>query len=74
MDIEIKGEWLERAFRAQGVSIYRTAKTLAIRPDKYYNHISGKAHLSAESLAELALLYPTMNIKYILTGEGSPLL
>lgn len=70
----IQGKWLKQALDESGVSIYSIAKTLGIKPDKYYRHINDKNYLSGESLAMVAKLVPSINLHYVLTGEGTPLL
>ncbi|QJW92019.1 hypothetical protein HNV11_22855 [Spirosoma taeanense] len=75
MNKSVQGKWLEDAFKALGVTAYKVCKQLEQdRPDKYYQHFKGRSFLNSESLAELARLYPKLNIRYILTGEDSPLL
>ena len=71
----IQGHWLKVALDAQKVTPYVAAKRMdnSGRADKIYNHISNKFHLSAESIAKLAHAFPTLNVRYVLTGEGSPI-
>lgn len=66
----IQGKWLKEALAAQDMSVYRLAKELGYSREKFYRHIGNKTYLSSESLAELASKFPTMNIRYVLTGEG----
>lgn len=71
---DIQGKWLKEALAKQGVSVYRLAKELGISREKFYRHIGNKTYLSSESLAAIARLYPSMNIRYVLTGEGVPII
>lgn len=66
----IQGKWLKEALAAQDMSVYRLAKELGYSREKFYRHIGNKTYLSSESLAEIASKFSTMNIRYVLTGEG----
>ncbi len=68
----IDGRWLKTALDAQRVGVHATARALGHIHHKYYRHINNHSYLNAQSMVELLLLYPTMNARYILTGEGSP--
>lgn len=68
----IQGKWLKEALAAQEVSVYRLAKEMGYSREKFYRHIGNKTYLSSESLAEIATKFPTMNMRYVLTGEGTP--
>ncbi len=68
------GIWLKKAIKAQGESFTSTAQKLGKSKDKLDEHSQNKGKLGFDSLVELAKLYPTLNMRYILTGEGSPLL
>lgn len=68
----IQGKWLKEALAAQDMSVYRLAKELGYSREKFYRHIGNKTYLSSESLAEIAGKFPSMNIRYVLTGEGKP--
>ena len=71
----INGVWLKKAVKAQGKTYRQTAEAMGLaRADKFTSHTTNKSYLNAESLAQLALLFPTMNMRFVLTGEGSPLL
>jgi hypothetical protein len=70
-----KGIWLKEAIKAQGESFVSTAEKLGLsRPDKFTNHSTDKNYLNFESLVEVFALYPTMNARYVFTGEGNPIL
>lgn len=70
----IRGNWLKLSLDALGVTVYGAAKALGLKPDKFYRHIADQHHVSSESLAELALAFPRINLHYVLTGEGRKLL
>ncbi|GAB3792597.1 hypothetical protein GCM10028819_03080 [Spirosoma humi] len=70
----IQGKWLKEALAAQEVSVYRLAKEMGYSREKFYRHIGNKTYLSSESLAEIATKFPTMNMRYVLTGEGTPVM
>lgn len=71
----VKGEWLKQAIEAQGTTINAYAISKGLDPEKFYRHVrSPKSKINAESLAELALDFPTLNIRFVLTGQGSPVL
>lgn len=69
----IQGKWLKEALAAQDISVYRLAKEMGYSREKFYRHIGNKTYLSSESLAEIATKFPTMNMRYVLTGEGTPI-
>ena len=70
-----QGKWLKVAIKAQGETFVSTAQKLGIaRPQKFTNHATDKSYLSFESLVEVFTLYPTMNARYVFTGEGDPVL
>jgi plasmid maintenance system antidote protein VapI len=69
----IQGKWLKEALAAQEITVYRLAKELGYSREKFYRHIGNKTYLSSESLAEIAAKFPTMNMRYVLTGEGAPI-
>ncbi|MBD2755926.1 helix-turn-helix domain-containing protein [Spirosoma validum] len=71
---DIQGKWLREALAKQGVTVYRLAKELGYSREKFYRHINNKTYLSSESLAEIARKFPTMNMRFVLTGEGTPTL
>lgn len=71
----VNGKWLKEAIEAQGTTINAYATGKGQDPEKYYRHVrSPKSKLNAESLAELAIDFPTLNLRYVLTGEGNPLI
>ena len=70
----IQGKWLKEALAAQDISVYRLAKEMGYSREKFYRHIGNKTYLSSESLAEIATKFPTMNMRYVLTGEGTPMM
>ncbi|UFH53147.1 helix-turn-helix transcriptional regulator [Spirosoma sp. KNUC1025] len=69
---DVEGKWLKEALAQQGISVYRLAKELGYSREKFYRHINNRTYLSSESLGELARKFPSMNMRYVLTGEGSP--
>ncbi|GAB4018431.1 helix-turn-helix domain-containing protein [Spirosoma koreense] len=71
---EVEGKWLKEALAKQEVTVYRLAKELGYSREKFYRHVNNKTYLSSESLAEIARKFPSMNMRYVLTGEGSPTL
>jgi hypothetical protein len=67
------GELLKKAIKAQGETFRSTADKMGlVRPDKFTNHATDKSYLNFESIVELLTLYPSMNARYIFTGEGEP--
>lgn len=72
---QVKGEWLRIALKAMGVRVIEAALTIGLsEARRLHQHMSDKSHLGCEHLAALARVYPQLNIRYVLTGEGSPLL
>jgi len=69
---DIQGRWLKEALAKQEITVYRLAKELGYSREKFYRHIGNKTYLSSESLGEIARKFPSMNMRYVLTGEGSP--
>ncbi|RZM01599.1 MAG: hypothetical protein EOO88_57775 [Pedobacter sp.] len=70
----IQGKWLKEALATQDISVYRLAKEMGYSREKFYRHIGNKTYLSSESLAEIATKFPSMNMRYVLTGEGTPMM
>ena len=71
---EINGEWLLLALIALGESQASAAAKMGKGRGHFTKHLNGSSFLKADSLALLARTFPTLNIRYVLTGEGSPLL
>ncbi|WP_420147859.1 helix-turn-helix domain-containing protein [Spirosoma sp.] len=71
---DIQGKWLKEALAKQDVTVYRLAKELGYSREKFYRHIHNKTYLSSESLAEIARKFPSMNMRFVLTGEGGAVL
>ncbi len=75
LEAKIEGKWLREAVEAQGDSLKDCAEKLELSyPTTIYNHANGVSFMGAKLLSGLAKAYPTMNIHYVLTGVGSPVL
>ncbi|GAB3994702.1 hypothetical protein GCM10028807_32910 [Spirosoma daeguense] len=72
---EPPGIWLKNAIQAQGKTLKEVSEMMGyVTPSKYDKHSQNKKKIGFDSLAELAHAFPTMNMRYVLTGEGSPIL
>ena len=78
---EIDGEWLKSAIRAQKDPLtgkratFRSTMTAMgiVNSDLFTEFAGGRAHINLETLAKVARLYPTMNMRFVLTGQGDPI-
>lgn len=75
MESTVRGIWLRNALDAAGVTPYQAAKRMGVKPDKLYRHINDDTKfLCSASLNQLWQAVPTLNLNYIITGQGEPLL
>lgn len=68
----IHGEWLLIALKAQGESQASAATRLGKAKTYFTRHIKNRSYLNSESLSELATAFPSMNMRFVLTGQGEP--
>jgi hypothetical protein len=69
---KVDGAWLLTGIKALGESQSSAALAMGKRRDYFQKHIKNETYFNAESLAEIARTFPRLNIRYVLTGEGSP--
>lgn len=69
----VDGSWLLIAIEAQGETQASAARQIGKRRDFFNEHIKGGIKLKSESLAMLARAFPTMNMRFVLTGQGDPI-
>ncbi len=69
--IEVQGSWLEDALKEQGSNVRDAARRIGLDdPKKLYNHTAGRTFVQFAVLAAIAKQYPTMNMRFVLTGKG----
>ncbi len=69
------GEILDTIVEALGINYVDLARTLGMnRPNLFYNMRSGKSNPSYETLQAIVKAYPQIDCRFLLTGEGEPLL
>ncbi|QKZ15213.1 helix-turn-helix domain-containing protein [Spirosoma sp. KUDC1026] len=70
----VQGKWLQQALESLGETQSSAALKMGRHPSFFSKHINDKMYFGAEKLSELARTFPDLNIRYVLTGEGEPLL
>lgn len=55
-----------------GVTQYRISKDLGISTAAVNQFFTGKSGLSVETISKLLAAYPSLNARWLLTGEGEP--
>ncbi|MDJ1503539.1 helix-turn-helix domain-containing protein [Xanthocytophaga agilis] len=69
------GEIFDAIVEALGISYAELAKKVGLsRPDLFYNMRAGKSNPGYETLQAIAKAYPQINCRFMLTGEGDPLI
>ncbi|MDJ1466962.1 helix-turn-helix domain-containing protein [Xanthocytophaga flava] len=68
------GEILDEIVEALGINYVDLAKSIGVsRPDIFYNVRAGRAKPSYETLQSIANAYPQIDCRFLLTGQGKPL-
>ncbi|MDJ1503508.1 helix-turn-helix transcriptional regulator [Xanthocytophaga agilis] len=69
------GEIFDAVVEALGISYAEMAKKIGLsRPDLFYNMRAGKSNPGYETLQAIAKAYPQIDCRFLLTGEGNPLI
>ena len=73
LDNKIVGNRLKAIFEALGISAIDVAKHFGVGNSRIYNLTYGVAKPNFDTIYNLLLLYPNINLDYIYTGRGYPL-
>lgn len=66
---KIKGEWLKEEMERVGTNARKASIAIQCDAKKIYNHLNEETSLQAGVLASLAIEYPDIDMRYVLTGE-----
>jgi transcriptional regulator with XRE-family HTH domain len=73
MEKKVVGQRLKTFADLTGITQYRLAKDTGVAQSAFTRFFNGTGDPSAEVLAKIVEVYPSLNIRWLLTGKGEML-